>query len=96
LMYFLTYFCQNSGCGTTLPTLLFHSVLLLLQTTQGQEKSRRAVVCSPVWCYSTFQSVSVPGLCRVQGGGRFSVGCALRLFVSVLKTPNRFGQISET
>jgi hypothetical protein len=46
-MYFLTYFRQKFGCNTTLLTSPFRSVLLPIQTTQGQEKSGRAVVRSP-------------------------------------------------
>jgi hypothetical protein len=46
---FFTYFCQKSGRGATLALLTspFRLVLLLLQTTRGQEKSGRVVVRSP-------------------------------------------------
>jgi hypothetical protein len=57
----------------------FRSVLLLLQTTRGWEKSRRAVVCSPVRRKSTFQSVSHPRLCRLRGWWVLSWACSLVL-----------------
>jgi hypothetical protein len=45
----------------------FRSVLLFFQTTHGWEKSGRAMVRSPVWHQSVFQSVSSPGPHRVRG-----------------------------
>ncbi len=56
-MYFLKYFCQKSSRGATL-------LGLLLQTTRGQEKSGRAVIHSPAWRQSEYQSVSSLGLLR--------------------------------
>jgi hypothetical protein len=52
--------------------------------------------CGALWHLSTFQSVSIPGLHRVQWGGRFSVGLAISLFLSVLMLPHHSRQISET
>jgi hypothetical protein len=45
----------------------FRSVLLQLQTIRGREKSGWAVVRSLAQRQSEFQSVSSPGLWRVQG-----------------------------
>jgi hypothetical protein len=44
----------------------FRLVLLLLQTTWGDKKSRQAVVHNLVQCQLAFQSVSGPGPFRVQ------------------------------
>ncbi len=81
LMYFLMYFRHKTGCSATLLTPPPQSVLLLLQTTQQRERSSWAVVRSPAWCQSEYQSVSGPGPWRVWAA-RFSVGPCLSLFLS--------------
>jgi hypothetical protein len=80
LMSILTFFHQKFCRGGTSLTFPFQPVLLSLQTTWTWEKSRRAWVRSVVQRQSTFQSVSGPGLRRVWGGGRFSVGPVSRSF----------------
>jgi hypothetical protein len=69
----------------------FRSVLLLLQTTRGWEKSCQAVVCSGASQNSV--QFPVPGYAECQSGG-FSVRPALLLFPKT--APHRSGQIPET
>jgi hypothetical protein len=94
-MHILMYLCQKSGCDVTAGPP-FHSVLLLLQTTRGREKSGQAVVCSLGRRQSEFQSVSGPGPSRLRGGGRFSVGPVFSIFISESLAPRLSGQVPET
>jgi hypothetical protein len=72
------HFLSAVSHGATLPISLFHSVLLLIQTTWAGKKSRRAVVRSPVRHRSTLQLVSGTGLRRVQWGRQIlSRACSL-------------------
>ncbi len=74
----------------------FRKVLLLFQTTRRWGKSQRALVHSLVHHRSGFQSVSGPGPYRVQGGGEFSIGFALKFFLSGLMVLHCSGQIPKT
>ncbi len=80
LTHILTYFCQKSGHGATLLTPSFCLVLLQLQTTEEQDKSGRAVVCSPVQRQSEFHQFLVP--CRVEYRGWRILSLAHSLAIS--------------
>ncbi len=82
MMFWHTFWCIFVRISATAPPCRppsFCSVLLLLQTTRRREKSRPAVIRSPVKCQLTFQSVSGLRPSRVRGDGCFSVECALAL-----------------
>jgi hypothetical protein len=67
------------------------SVLLLFHTTQGGEKSRKFLMgCGPK---TGMVPIRVFRSMQRSGGGRFSVGSTLSLFLSELQ---RSGQIPET
>jgi hypothetical protein len=73
----------------------FQPVLLLWQTTQGPEKSCQAVVRSPAWHQSEHRWISGPGPQRAGGGG-FSVGPDLWLFLSGPLATHWSGQVPKT
>jgi hypothetical protein len=87
----LTYFCQKSGRGRTLPPLPFP----LGFTDEGRRSPRHALVRSTVERQSTFQSVSGPRLHTLERAGvaGFQSG---PLFLSGQLAPHHSGQIPET
>jgi hypothetical protein len=66
-MHVSTNFLQKSRSGATLQIPPFRSVLLPLQSTYGQEKSRRVVVRSPAWCRQHSIQNSAPGCGECRG-----------------------------
>jgi hypothetical protein len=81
LMYFLTYFCQKSCCGATLPTPPpFRSVLLL-------QYYRPTGLWFAVRCGASHYIDQFPFLESAEGGG-LAVKPGLSLFLSRLLAPH--------
>jgi hypothetical protein len=78
-MSILTYFCQKSTCGATLPAPPPSAGFYCITDPQRVQKSGGAVVCGPAVRQSGFQSVLVLVIGHAEFGGCWVLGWALSL-----------------